>query len=213
MGSDRLGLNRWTLCMLKARTNGWACWMGDKTFLKAWRGSRHEGVCPDLQTESIRKSCIWGPGTDRGPAATVHRDRIQSSACGHLYGYVPIDSSHSTFYQRGFTTYSALAIQSHQQNTNHLHLLLAKRHQMFWTPPSKSPLLTFTGTVVSQAEKSQKSLKCFTGLECACPSDTFSRRCLKRTHSLHIVRASKWSDRDLKRANRRGWQTYIIAQH
>lgn len=213
MGCDRLGLNHWTLCMLKAWTIGWASWMGDKRFLKAWRGSWHQGVCPVLQAEWVRECCIWGPGTDRDPAATTHTDRTQSSACGHLYGCVPIDSSHWTFYQRGFTTYSALAIQSHQQNTNQFHLLLRMRHQMLWTPPSKSPLFTFTGTVVSQREKSQKSLKCFSGLECRCPSDTFSRCCLNRTHSQHIVRASKRSDRDLKRANRQGWQTYIMAQH
>lgn len=126
---------------------------------------------------------------------------------------VPIDSRLSKFYQRGFTTYSALTIQSHQPHTNQHHLLLRRRHQMSWTPPSKSPLFTFTGTAVSSGEKSQKSLKCFSGLQCGCPSDTFSRCCLNRTHSQLIVRADERSDRDPKRANRRCWQTYITAQH
>jgi len=84
---------------------------------------------------------------------------------------------------------------------------------MSWTPPFKWPLFTLLGRVVSWREKSQKSVKCFSGLQCGFPSDTFPWCCLNRTHSWPIVRAGKRSDRDVKRANRRGWQTYIMAQH
>lgn len=104
-------------------------------------------------------------------------------------------------------------MQSQQQHTNQHNLLLKTRHQMLWTPPSKWPLFTLSATLVSWREKSQKSLKCSSGLQCGCPSDTFSWCRLNRVSSWLIVRAGNRADSDVKRANRRGWQTYITARH
>lgn len=199
--------------MFKAWTIGWAGWVGDKRFLKAWRGSWHWGDCPDLKTESIGERCIWGPGTGRGPTVTTHTSRIQSSVCmgatwhTTLYAYrqQPFKVLPEGIYNIQWTGHPITAA-----NANQYHLLLRMRHQMLWAPPSKLPLFSLTGTVVSWGEKSQKTLKCFSGFQCGCPADTFSWCCLNRMHSQSIVRAGEGSDRDAKEANRRAWQTYIM---
>lgn len=132
--------------MFKAWTIGWAGWVGDKRFLKAWRGSWHWGDCPDLKTESIGERCIWGPGTGRGPTVTTHTSRIQSSVCmgatwhTTLYAYrqQPFKVLPEGIYNIQWTGHPITAA-----NANQYHLLLRMRHQMLWAPPSKLPLFFF----------------------------------------------------------------------
>lgn len=143
----------------------------------------------------------------------MHSNRIQSSAYGHLYGCNT--TCKQCFYRqppfkvlpRGILQHTtAPAIQSHQLHTNHYHLLLGTRHQMLSTPPSKSPLLTFKGTVVSWGEKEPEVSKMLQWTSMWLSIWHIFTMLPEKMHSWLIVRASEQSDRDPKRADRWGWQ-------
>lgn len=121
MGCDRLGSSHWTQCMLKGsfKLAGWVT----TDFLRLGEGHDTKGFaqsCKQRALESVVLESLGLAGAQEPPSTAaeyrVRPTHVSMDAVQHTTVYQW--GHHSWLYQLGFTTYSALAVQSHQLHTN-----------------------------------------------------------------------------------------------
>lgn len=211
MGCDRLGSSHWTQCMLKGsfKLAGWVT----TDFLRLGEGHDTEGFAQSCKQRVLERVVLESLGLAgaQQPPPTAAEYRVRPTSLWMLYN-IRLCTYGATIHS--FTSW-VLRHTVHWPFSHTSCILTSttfcfRRDITCRTPPSESPL--FTVTVVSQREKSQKCLKCFSGLECGCPADRFSCCRLNRKHSWVIVQVGRQSDSDPKRANRAHWWSRITAQ-